>query len=545
MKISFFGAARGVTGSNHLIEIGGLKVLLDCGLFQGGAEQESKNFEPFPYNPAEIDYLILGHAHIDHSGRIPKLVKDGFRGKIISTKATMDLSRIMLADSAKIQETDTEWENRKRLRAGKELIEPLYTLEDAEKCMVFFEPYYYGQLIQLNENLSIRFNDAGHILGSSITEIWLREEEKEVKLVYAVDVGMPNRPILNDPTFIETADYVIIESTYGDRNHEEFETSSNRLIEVIKQVTKNGGTVIIPVFAVGRTQELIYQFNNYFEYDPSASELKEIPFYVDSPLAVQATEAFVQNSDSFDENTKELILRGDHPFEFDNLKYIRSVEESVNLNISKHPKVIISSSGMANAGRVRHHLKHNIWDPRNAVIFVGFQAEGTLGRILVDGVKDVKILGEEISVKASIYSINGFSSHADQNFLLEWMGHLKKTPKNVFIVHGEEPASKAFASLLTHLYGMPTVVPKPGMSFELKPGEKVSVLNEETDEEVRKSVNSEIQTVREQFVTLEERLDAKTMTSEEYVHLRNKLIEMQHLLMGLNMDSVSRTEEEG
>lgn len=544
MKISFFGATRDVTGSNHLIEVGNTKILLDCGLFQGGEEQESKNFESFPFTPSDIDFLILGHAHIDHSGRIPKLVKDGFQGKIISTKATMDLSRIMLADSAKIQETDTEWENRKRIRAGKDLIEPLYTLGDAEKAMVYFEPYYYDQLIRLNENLSIRFNDAGHILGSAITEIWLKEDNKEVKLVYAVDVGMPNRPILNDPTFIENADYVIIESTYGDRNHEKFETSSNRLIEVIRDVTGKGGTVIIPVFAVGRTQELIYQFNNYFEYDPSASDLQNIPFYVDSPLAVQATEAFVQNSDSFDPKTKEQILRGDQPFEFENLTYIRTVEESVGLNMSKEPKVIISSSGMANAGRVRHHLKHNIWDSKNAVIFVGFQAQGTLGRILVDGVKEVKILGEEISVKAGIYSINGFSAHADQNFLLEWMGRLKNTPKNVFIVHGEEPASKALSSLLSHMYGMSTVVPKAGMSFELKPGEEKVIEREVSEEENKKSVDSEIRTVRDQFLTLEERLSSKEMTPAEYNRVRNKLIEMQHLLMGLNMDSVSRTEGE-
>lgn len=544
MKISFFGATRDVTGSNHLIEVGNTKILLDCGLFQGGEEQESKNFEPFPFTPSDIDYLILGHAHIDHSGRIPKLVKEGFQGKIISTKATMDLSRIMLADSAKIQETDTEWENRKRLRAGKDLVEPLYTLDDAEKAMVYFEPYYYGQLIRLNDNLSIRFNDAGHILGSAITEIWLKEDDKEVKLVYAVDVGMPNRPILNDPTFIENADYVIIESTYGDRNHEKFETSSNRLIEVIRDVTGKGGTVIIPVFAVGRTQELIYQFNNYFEYDPSATDLQNIPFYVDSPLAVQATEAFVQNSDSFDPKTKEQILRGDQPFEFENLTYIRSLEESVSLNMSKKPKVIISSSGMANAGRVRHHLKHNIWDSNNAVIFVGFQAQGTLGRMLVEGIKKVKILGEEISVKAGIYSINGFSAHADQNFLLKWMGHLKNTPKNVFIVHGEEPASKALSSLLSHMYGMSTVVPKAGMTFELKPGKEAEMERVVSMEETKESVDSEIRTVRDQFLTLEERLSSKDMTPAEYNRIRNKLIEMQHLLMGLNMDSVSRTEGE-
>lgn len=532
MKISFLGGTRTVTGSNHLIETNNTKILLDCGLFQGEKELDEKNFKAFSFNPSEIDFLILGHAHIDHSGRIPKLVKEGFRGKIICTKATMDLADIMLKDSAKIQEQDNEWENRKRQRAGKELLEPLYTTEDAENAMEFFKPYFYDQLIKLNDEVTIRFADAGHILGSAFTEIWIKEGEKETKLVYAVDIGIKKRPILNSPTFIEDADYLVMESTYGDKNHEPFEESTKELMELIKETVLGGGTVIIPAFAVGRTQELIYEFNNYFEYDERAEELKNISFYVDSPMGVSATEAFSKNTDSFDKETKELILKGDHPFEFKNLTYVSSVEDSIALNKNEDPKVIISSSGMANAGRVRHHLKHNLWDKKNAVIFVGFQAQGTLGRMLIDGVKDVKILGEEINVGAKIHTVNGFSAHADQDFLLEWASHFKSKPK-VFLVHGERPALKALQSLLEHLYQFNVIVPKEGESYNLDSAE---FIREEIDvEAIKKEIDGNMVDVKDQFKNFVDNLDLENLEDKDYVELKNKLIEMEHLLMGLNI----------
>lgn len=389
MDIQFCGAAKVVTGSNYLIETEGYKILVDCGMFQGNKELEKKNFEEFPYNPGDIDYLILTHAHIDHSGRIPKLVKEGFRGgKIISTKPTFDLCKIMLLDSAKIQEADTEWENRKRQRAReKKLLEPLYTMDEAEVSLKFFETYFYDQTIILNEDIKLKFRDAGHMLGSAIVELWLKERDKFIKIVFSGDLGMPNRPIINNPEFIDDADYLVIESTYGNSIHEGLGESTQKLVEIINKTALRGGTVMIPSFAVGRTQELVYELNKYYEYNADIEEYMKIPIYVDSPMAVQATEAFQANSSSFNEEAKNLILKGDNPFIFPNLRYVKDQKESMALNKYEFPKVIISSSGMATAGRIRHHLKHNLWDERNSLVFVGYQAEGTLGRIILNGVK--------------------------------------------------------------------------------------------------------------------------------------------------------------
>ena len=433
MDIQFYGAAKMVTGSNYLVKTEKYNILVDCGMFQGNEEMEKLNYNDFPYNPSEIDFLILTHAHIDHSGRIPKLVKDGFRGRIITTNATYDLCKIMLKDSAKIQESDVEWENRKRQRAGKKTIEPLYTMKDAENSLKYFEPYFIDQKIKINDNIQIRFKDAGHILGSAILELWVREVNEEVKVVFSGDLGMPGRPIINSPDYIDEADYLVIESTYGDTIHESYEESTEKLIDIINKTVLRGGTVIIPSFAVGRTQELIYKLNKYYEYNPEVEEYMKVPIYIDSPMAVDATEAFKRNSSSFNDEARALILKGDNPFQFSNLRYIKSQEESMALNKYTFPKVIISSSGMATAGRIRHHLKHNLWDEKNSLVFVGYQAEGTLGRILLDGKRQVKILGEEIHVRAQIYDIKGFSGHADQNVLLDWINKFKKKPKKKYL----------------------------------------------------------------------------------------------------------------
>ena len=397
MQLSFLGAAQLVTGSNYLITTKNHNILIDCGMFQGSKETEKMNFREFPYDPKSIDILILTHAHIDHSGRIPKLVKEGFRGRILSTKATFDLCGIMLLDSAKIQESDAEWDNRKRQRAGETMIEPLYTSEDAEQSLKYFEPYLYNQRVDINGEISIRFRDAGHILGSSILELWITEENKTTKLVFSGDLGMPNRPIIKDPEYVEEADYLIMESTYGDTFHPPLKESAKQMIDIINKTALRGGTVLIPSFAVGRTQELIYELNEYYEYS-DVEEYMKVPIYIDSPMAVDATEVFQKNSGSFDQATQDLILSGDNPFAFSNLHYIKSQEESMALNKSDYPKVIISASGMATAGRIRHHLKHNLWNPKNSLIFVGYQAEGTLGRLLLDGIKKVKLMGEEVNV---------------------------------------------------------------------------------------------------------------------------------------------------
>lgn len=466
MKITFCGASKTVTGSNYLIEAEDKKLLLDCGMFQGSAREEQMNFESFIYNPKDIDYLILSHAHIDHSGRIPKLVKEGFNGKIYTTHATYDLCEIMLMDSANIGMQDAEWENRKRVRKGLTPIEPLYNTNDVKESLKLFKPVYYNQEIKIDDTFSFRLQDAGHILGSAIVELFINEDGKTTKLVFSGDLGMPERPILTDPGFIEDADYLIIESTYGDRDHPTYTDSTKSLIKIIDDTSQKGGTVVIPSFAVGRTQDLIYQLNSYYDGE-GLEEYKKVPIYIDSPMAVSTTKVFEKNSNLFDEDAKNLILSGDNPFDFENIFYVRDVEESKRLNSVKYPKVIISASGMATAGRVRHHLKHNLWDPKNSVIIVGYQAEGSTGRKLVEGAKKVSLLGEEIKVEASIYSLQGFSAHADQSMLLNWIGHFKKFPKKIFLVHGEEKAITALKSEIENKWQANVHVPDLGDSVEL------------------------------------------------------------------------------
>ena len=539
MDIQFCGAAKVVTGSNFLIETGDYKILVDCGMFQGNRELEKKNFEEFPYNPADIDYLLLTHAHIDHSGRIPKLVKEGFKGKIITTKPTYDLCKIMLLDSAKIQEQDTEWENRKRQRAGKKPIEPLYTMDEAEVSLKFFETYLYDQTINLNEDIKLRFRDAGHMLGSAIIELWLKENGKFIKIVFSGDLGMPNRPIIDNPEFIDDADYLVIESTYGDSIHKGLGKSTQRLVEIINKTALRGGTVMIPSFAVGRTQELVYELNKYYEYNANVEEYMKIPIYVDSPMAVQATEAFQANSSSFNEEAKNLILKGDNPFIFPNLRYIKDQKESMALNKYEFPKVIISSSGMATAGRIRHHLKHNLWDERNSLVFVGYQAEGTLGRIILNGAKKVKILGEEIAVNSEVYSLEGLSGHADQIMLMDWIRKFKTKPKKIFIVHGEEESSDALSKLIEDEFNIETIIPDIGDTFTIE-REDIEFTKSIEVESVNfvENINMELENIYKQIQSLnirKEKLTDPKLLEKDYDTLKNILLELQHNLMDLNM----------
>ncbi|WP_077366907.1 MBL fold metallo-hydrolase RNA specificity domain-containing protein [Anaerosalibacter sp. Marseille-P3206] len=539
MQIRFLGASKVVTGSNFLIETDKYKILLDCGMFQGSEELEKLNFEKFSYNPADIDYLILSHAHIDHSGRIPKLVKEGFKGKIICTSATFDLCKIMLIDSANIQQSDVEWENRKRQRAGKEPIEPLYTVDDAELSLKYFETYLYDQKITLNEDIIVRFKDAGHILGSSIIELWVKEKKEFTKIVFSGDLGMPGRPIIKKPEYIDEADYLIIESTYGNRIHEDIKASAKKLVDIINTTALRGGSVIIPSFAVGRTQEIIYELNKYYEYDKSVEEYMRIPVYVDSPMAVRATEAFQANPNCFNEETKKMILNGDNPFEFPNLFYVKSQQESMKLNKYNFPRVVISSSGMCTAGRIRHHLKHNLWKGSNSIVFVGYQAEGTLGRRLLDGEKNVKILGEDIKVEAEIYNLEGFSGHADQNVLMDWLNKFEQKPKKIFVVHGEKDSSEEFAELIETKLSVETIVPNLGDGFKIEEVVKQShtgVVLEPIKES--EDIKRELQEVYNQFESLvyrtDELIDPKFL-SEDYDNLKNKLLELQQKLMDVNM----------
>lgn len=539
MDIQFFGAAKLVTGSNFLLTTKNHKILIDCGMFQGNKEKEMMNFEDFPYDVGEIDYLILTHAHIDHSGRIPKLVKDGFRGKIISTKATYDLCSIMLLDSAKIQESDAEWENKKRTRAGKPPIEPLYNMKDAEISLNYFDPYHYDQRIRLSEEITIRFKDAGHILGSSIVELWVKEGDETTKIVFSGDLGMPGRPIIRQPEYIREADYLILESTYGDTNHELFEESTEKLMDIINRTALRGGTVIIPSFAVGRTQELIYELNKYYEYNQDIQEHMKIPIYIDSPLATNATAVFQMNSSSFNEEARDLILKGDNPFSFSNLRYVKSSEESMSLNKANYPKVIISSSGMATAGRVRHHLKHNLWDPRNSLVFVGYQAEGTLGRILLDGADKVKLLGEEIDVQLEIYDLKGFSGHADQRTILDWLDKFNYKPKKIFLVHGEEGPATTLRERIEERFGIECIIPNMGDKMSITK-DRVEVSRGLTIDPIllQEDIAMEIENISRKIAALQDKRDMEelnTMVVKNYDELKNKLIDLKNDLMDLNI----------
>lgn len=537
MKLSFYGAAKMVTGSNHLIEAGGKKLLLDCGLFQGRIEDDLKNFEDFPYNPSEIDYLILSHGHIDHSGRIPKLVKEGFTGRIITTKATFDLSKIMLLDCAKIQESDTEWENRKRKRSGKPLKEPLYTTSDAEKSFAYFETYYYGELIEIDENFTLRFQDAGHILGSSITELWVKEGENKIKIVYSGDLGVKNKAILKEPSYIEDADYVIMESTYGDKIHEDYEHTNEKLIEIIEDTAKKGGTVVIPSFAVGRTQELIYQLNSYYD-SGNVEEYKKIPIYIDSPMAVDVTGIYEKNSQLFNKETEARIMSGDNPFSFSNLKYISEVEESKSLNKSSYPKVIISASGMADAGRVRHHLKHNLWDPKNTILFVGYQAQGTTGRKILEGISSIQIMGEEIKVRAKVEKLNGLSAHADMIGLLDWLKNFKKKPKKIYLVHGEKEAQEFLKEKIVNELKIETDIAEPYETVEINLGGEYVISEPIKKADLRESIEMNLSDIEKLYKTFTEK--SQTEKSDKFLRknfseYNSSLIDLKSKLMELIM----------
>ena len=520
MKIKFCGASTGVTGSCHLLTSGEHKILLDCGQFQGGKAQDALNYEKFPFEPSEIECVVLSHAHIDHCGRLPLLTKRGFEGKIYCTDATADLLSVMLKDSAYIHEKETEWKNRKAERAGREQVEPLYTIEDAEKTLSLVSPILYDQQIEINPDMKIVFNDAGHILGSAITELWVTEDDKESKIVFSGDLGMEGRPILRDPTYIKKADYVIMETTYGNRIHKELGSGVEKLIEIILNTTRRGGNVVIPSFAVGRTQELIYELNRFYDSNNEyRKELDKIFVYVDSPMATTATEIFRRNAQVFDEETREYILKGDNPLEFKNLKFTRSSKESQDLNFNKEPKIIISASGMCEAGRIRHHLKHNLWNPKNSIVFVGYQGQGTLGRSLVEGVKMVTLFGEEIQVNAEIHNLEGFSGHADQNGLFAWLAHFEQRPKQIFLVHGEEDSKKDFAKLVNEKLSYEPIVVMGNSEFELDMN-KSEIVNMDSAREQAAEAN-QIQKVRDKLssihLDLEQILYSANLAVEENI----------------------------
>jgi metallo-beta-lactamase family protein len=540
MKIEFCGASTGVTGSCHLITTENYKILLDCGQFQGGKTQEAMNYEEFPFDPAEVDYLILSHAHIDHCGRIPLLVKRGFKGEIYCTDATAELLQIMLKDSGYIHEKEAEWKNKKNERAGRPLVEPLYTYNDSLAALKFIKPVLYDQLIELNDELKICFNDAGHILGSAITEIWVTENDNTSKIVFSGDLGVMDRPILRNPTIIKKADYVIMETTYGNRLHPANSLDVKKLMDIIRDTAARGGTTVIPSFAVGRTQELLYELNKVIDNDSEyRKDFENLKVYVDSPMASTATEVFNHNAQVFDEETKAYIERGDHPLDFANLKFTKTSQESMWLNTNSEPKVIISASGMCEAGRIRHHLKHNLWNKKASIVFVGYQAEGTLGRLLVEGAEEVTLFGEKIQVNAEIHNLEGFSGHADRDGLLEWLSGFQQEPKHIFLVHGEAEAKEAFAVTVKEKLGYEPIVVRCNSEYVLEKDEIVSMndaIREEVDTETIDSARNTLSGIHRKIEDILYNANLaidESLSTEQLIRINNIIQELEKSTINL------------
>lgn len=465
MLLEFLGAAHEVTGSCHFLQFGSRHLLVDCGMEQGPDLYVNQEI---PVNAADIDYVFITHAHIDHSGLLPLLYARGFRGQIFATTATSELCNIMLKDSAHIQMFEAEWRNRKARRAGKPEVVPLYDMNDAEGVLQYFVPCDYNHIVDVCDGLRVRFVDAGHLLGSSSIEFWFKEdEEEEVKVVFSGDIGNGNRPMIRDPQYIEEADYVVMESTYGDKIHAAAPDYASELAKVIKRTFIRGGNLVIPAFSVGRTQEMLF-FLRRIKTEHLLPEFQNFEVYIDSPLSVEATNIFHKNvEDCFREKAKELVRQGINPISFPGLKTAVSSEESKMINFVKHPIVIISASGMCEAGRIRHHLKHNLWRPESTILFVGYQVPGTLGNSLLNGVKTVKLFGETIEVRAQIENLPGISGHADRDKLTAWAAAFKKKPKRIFVVHGDDKVCDEFAKHLEEELGVEATAPYSGDIYDL------------------------------------------------------------------------------
>ena len=545
MKITFLGATRTVTGSNFLVEGSGKRFLVDCGMWQGKAEQEMENSQEFEFNPLEIDFMLLTHAHIDHSGRIPKLYKEGFKNKVYAHKATCDLCTLMLPDSGHIQETEIEWKNKKRKRKGEEPIEPIYTAEDAVRCLEIFEPVQYDQIIEITPEIHVRFNDAGHMLGSSIIEVWVKEGEKVTKTVFTGDIGNNDIPLLSPPTMIEDTDFLVMESTYGSRLHMRNDEKAQIFLDVVSETLDNGGTVVVPSFAVGRTQEILYEINKLKdeygddeEFRRKYKTIMKAPVYVDSPLAISATEVFRENTEIFDEETKEEIMRGDNPLEFPGLKFTKTADESKALNEDQTPSIIISASGMCEVGRIKHHLKHNLWNPKSTILFVGYQAPGTLGYSIVNGAKTVKIFGEEIAVNARIEYIEGYSGHADQELLMNCIYSYIKKPKHIFLVHGEPESQDILADKIEEETKIGVTIPEFGETYELN---DEIVMTHKIERRVNKTIKSEIlqrlgklkEELKDMEVYVHQDLQDESLRDEDIFRINEKIKDLEKQILNV------------
>ena len=544
MKITFLGATRTVTGSNYLIEAAGKKFLVDCGMWQGKAELEEENYQEFEFDPKDIDFMLLTHAHIDHSGRIPKLYKEGYRNKIYAHKATCDLCALMLPDSGHIQEQESEWKNRKRIRKGEEPREPLYSAEEALRCLEIFQPVKYDEIIDITPEIHARFNDAGHMLGSSIIELWVEENGKRTKTVFTGDLGNNDIPLLNEPTMIEDTDFLVMESTYGSRLHIRNDNKAEDFLNIVAETLDNGGTVVIPSFAVGRTQEILYEIDKLKdirkdeEFSKKYKTLMKTPVYVDSPLAISATEVFKENMDLFDEETQKEISKGENPLEFPGLKFTRTAEESKALNEDPTPSIIISASGMCEVGRIKHHLKHNLWNPKNTILFVGYQAPGTLGYNIVNGAKTVKIFGEEIAVNARIEYIEGYSGHADQEGLMNFIYSFIQKPKHIFLVHGEEESQEVLKSKIDEETKLPVTIANFGETYDL---EEVATLTHKIERKIPVTLKTEILSrleklkdeMKDMEIAVREDMDSRELRDEDVFRINEKIKDLEKQILNV------------
>ena len=467
MKLTFIGADHEVTGSCHCLQVCGKTILIDYGMEQGGNVYENADL---PVPVADVDYILITHAHIDHTGLLPLLYARGFKGQIFATQATCDLCNIMLKDSANIQEMEAEWKNRKARRAGKPEVEPLYTVNDAAGVLTHFVPCRYGEIYTLTAGVEFRFTDVGHLLGSASIEIWMTEEGVSKKIVFSGDIGNKNKPLIKDPSYVDEADYVVMECTYGDRLHDRTHEHISELARILQETLDRGGNLVIPAFAVGRTQEILY-FMRKIKEEGIIKGHDGFQVYVDSPLAVEATHVFNRNIiDCFDEEAMELVKKGINPITFPGLKLSVTSDDSKNINFDMTPKVIISAAGMCDAGRIRHHLKHNLWRPECTILFAGYQAVGTLGRALIDGAQVVKLFGETIEVEAHIEKLEGLSGHADKEGLLTWIRAFKKKPFHVFTVHGDDAVCTSFSGLLRSDLELEADAPFSGSVYDLAEG---------------------------------------------------------------------------
>ena len=544
MKITFLGAAKTVTGSNFLVEAAGKKFLVDCGMFQGRGDTELQNYKDFAYNPSEIDFMLLTHAHMDHSGRIPKLYKEGFRGPIFAHKATCDLCTIMLQDSGHIQEMESVWKNKKRQRKGEKLLEPLYTVQEAIDCLELFTPVQYDEIIEIDKNIHVRFNDAGHMLGSSIIEIWENVDGKETKTVFTGDLGNNDIPLLGEPTMIDDADFLVMESTYGSRLHNKNNQKAEIFLDVVSETLDRKGTVVIPSFAVGRTQEILYELNKLKEnrtdekFRREYATLMKAPVYVDSPLAISATQIFKDNMELFDDETKARISMGDNPLEFPGLRFAQTADESKALNENPVPSIIISASGMCEVGRIKHHLKHHIWDPNSTILFVGYQAPGTLGYSIVNGAETVKIFGEEIKVRAEIEYIEGYSGHADQEWLMNFVYSFIKKPKHIFLVHGEEESQEVLRDKIMSEIGINVTIPDWGETYDLS--DEVALTNKipfERPMNLHEEVMKRLQQIRLEMEEMEKYIkqdvNDKSLKEEDMFRINEKMKELEKKILNV------------